>query len=168
MLENWKRLVIGVDRTSFDFRFESFLSNLPWETFSYCVTDQPSMILSRKSVLNFKLSVLTFPRLISCLSAMLDEQWAKIVQSENMISTPIYLECNKMHLSKVCVQEFSYFMSGLEFTWTRVLASTSPHVLAWHMGRDYGDYRASELTERQVRGFVYSWFLENTEKTKAS
>ena len=39
--------------------------------------------------------------------------WAKIVQSEN-ISTPIYVECDKMYRSKVCVQEFSYFVSGLD------------------------------------------------------
>ena len=52
-------------------------------------------------------------------------------------------------------------------TWTRARAHTRPHVLAWHMGRDYSDSRASELTDRQVSGFVYSWFLENTEKTKA-
>ena len=34
------------------------------------------------------------------------------MQSEN-ISTPIYVECDKMYRSKVCVQEFSYFVSGL-------------------------------------------------------
>ena len=33
--------------------------------------------------------------------------------SEN-IAIPIYVECNKMYKSKVCVQEFSYFMSGLD------------------------------------------------------
>ena len=42
---------------------------------------------------------------------LLDEQRAKIVQSEN-ISTPIYVECHRMYQSKVCVQEFSYFVSG--------------------------------------------------------
>ena len=52
--------------------------------------------------------------------------------------------------------------------WTRALASNRPHVLAWHIGRDYCDCRASELTDRQVNGFVFSWFLENTENTKAS
>ena len=36
-----------------------------------------------------------------------------IVQSEN-ISTPIYVECDKMYQSKVCVQEFWYFVSGLD------------------------------------------------------
>ena len=56
-------------------------------------------------------------------------------------------------------------------TWTWARASTRPHVQAWHTGRDYSDCTArlsSELTDRQVSGFVYSWFLENTEKTMAS
>ena len=44
---------------------------------------------------------------------LLDELWAKIVRSES-ISTPIYVGCDKMYQSKVCVQEFSYFVSGLE------------------------------------------------------
>ena len=29
------------------------------------------------------------------------------------ISTPIYVECDKMYQLKVCVQEFSFFVSGL-------------------------------------------------------
>ena len=33
--------------------------------------------------------------------------------SEN-ISTPIYVECCEMYQSKVCFQEFSYFVSGLD------------------------------------------------------
>ena len=44
---------------------------------------------------------------------LLDEDWAKIVQSEN-ISTTIYVKCDKVYRSKVCVQEFSYFVSGLK------------------------------------------------------
>ena len=54
-------------------------------------------------------------------------------------------------------------------TWTRARASTRPHVLAWHMGRDYSYCRASELTDSQVSGFIFSWFqvLKNTENTKA-
>ena len=35
------------------------------------------------------------------------------VRSEN-ISTPIYVECDKICRSKVCVQEFWYFVSGLD------------------------------------------------------
>ena len=31
------------------------------------------------------------------------------MRSEN-ISTPIYVECDKMYQSKVCVQEFSYLL----------------------------------------------------------
>ena len=34
------------------------------------------------------------------------------MRSEN-ISTLIYVECDKMYRSKICVQEFSYFVSGL-------------------------------------------------------
>ena len=30
------------------------------------------------------------------------------------ISTAIYVECDEMYQSKVCVQEFSYFVSGLD------------------------------------------------------
>ena len=33
--------------------------------------------------------------------------------SEN-ISTPIYVECNNMYRSKVCVQKFWYIVSGLD------------------------------------------------------
>ena len=35
------------------------------------------------------------------------------MQSED-ISTPIYVECDKMYRSKVCVREFSYIVSGLD------------------------------------------------------
>ena len=42
-----------------------------------------------------------------------DEQWSKIVESQN-ISTPIYVECSKMYWSKVCVQDFWYFVPGLD------------------------------------------------------
>ena len=37
----------------------------------------------------------------------------KIVQSEN-ISTFIYVECDKIYQSTVCVQEFWYIVSGLD------------------------------------------------------
>ena len=213
---------------------------------------------------------------------LLDEHWAKIVQSEN-ISTPIYVECDKMYQWKVCGRDFvsgldiqleqsknnspvckkigcrwqnttknilffframdmnlwlsvygesqrvvqlgfnswwvlkrsatprpfcvalspsvhwhvryccalyNFFFLGFRQwqsrtdrvvnlnttfqlplfwkTWTRARASTRPNVQAWRMCRDYSYCGALELTDRQVSGFVYSWFLENTEKTKAS
>ena len=220
----------------------------------------------------------------SKVDELLDEHWAKLVLSEN-ISTPIYVECHKMCQSKVWVQEFWYFVSGLDIqleqsksnnpicrgcwlqntchtllfldcrisadknlclvvkvswkwsgemgsnptgcwnslsplgnftrhwacqctdtstfyiavlsiifflgfhhwqsradlvvnlnvtiwlplfcrTWTWALAHTCPHVLAWHMGTGQSYCRASELTDCQVSGFVFSWFLENTEKLR--
>ena len=45
------------------------------------------------------------------INKLLNEHWAKIVQSENI---PIYVECDKMSQSEACVKEFSYFMSGLD------------------------------------------------------
>ena len=53
-------------------------------------------------------------------------------------------------------------------TWTWARARTCPHVRAWHRGRNYSYYRNSELTDSQVSGFVFSWLLKNTVKTKAS
>ena len=47
------------------------------------------------------------------VNELLDDQWAKIVQSENIL-TPIYVECYKMYQSKVCVQEFWYCLGGLD------------------------------------------------------
>ena len=46
---------------------------------------------------------------------LLHKHWAKIVQSENVqVSTPIYIECNKMYWPNVCIQGFWYIMSGLQ------------------------------------------------------
>ena len=67
-------VVTSVDRTSFDFRFEDFLSNLPLQTFIYCVTDKASITRSRRSVLNVKASVLTFSRSMSSWWATSIEQ----------------------------------------------------------------------------------------------
>ena len=47
------------------------------------------------------------------VNELLDEYREKIVQSEN-ISPPIYVECYKMYLSKVCVQEFGHIVLGLD------------------------------------------------------
>ena len=115
-------VVTSVDKTSFDFRrniFEqySFVS-IPLLRF-YCVNDQQSITRSRRSVLNFKLSVLTFSRLMSCQFSLFQGWWtARWALSKNCakwnISTPIYVECDKMYSSKVCVQEFSYFVSDLD------------------------------------------------------
>ena len=79
--------VTSVDRTSFNFLFEVFFSNLPLQTFIYCVTDQPSITRSRRSVLNFKLSVLTFSRSMSC-SMSIEQKLCevKIFQLQSMLN----------------------------------------------------------------------------------
>ena len=48
-----------------------------------------------------------------CSNQQLNEYWVKIVQSES-ISTPIYVQCDKMYSSKVCVQEFWFFVPGFD------------------------------------------------------
>ena len=80
-------MVTSVDRMSLDFQFEDFLSNLPLQTFIYCVTDQPSITQSRRSVLNFKLSVLTFSRSMSC-SMSIEQKLCKlkIYQLQSMLN----------------------------------------------------------------------------------
>ena len=63
------------------------------------------MTQSRRSVLNSSYQFSLFLEV--------DELLDEIVLSENIL-TPIYVECDKMYRSKVCVQEFSYFASGLD------------------------------------------------------
>ena len=64
------------------------------------------------------------------VNELIDEHWAKIVRSET-ISTPFYhVECLKMYRSKVCVQEFWYFVPDLEsLTRTTIL-----HAKKWVAG----------------------------------
>ena len=59
----------SVDRTSFDFQIDDCLSNLLLKiiVYSSCVTDQPFITQSRRSVLNFKFSLLTVLRSMSCM-----------------------------------------------------------------------------------------------------
>ena len=100
-------VVTSVDRTSFYFLFEDFLSavvNNHLLCYWPIIQNSISKICPKFQVLSshfFK------------VDELLNEQWAKIVLSEN-ISSPVYVECNKMHWSKVCAQEFWYFVSGLD------------------------------------------------------
>ena len=89
-------VVTSVNKTSFDFRYEDILSNLPLWTFIYCVTDQPSITRSRRYVLKFKLSVLAFWAAPWALS--------KTCAKWKNISTPIYVECVKMYRSRFAVK----------------------------------------------------------------
>ena len=65
----------------------------------HCFTGQPSITLSRRSVLNFKFLVLTFLRSMASQWAS-GKKWAKW-----KYSTPIYVQCDSMYRSKFCCQE---------------------------------------------------------------
>ena len=82
------------------------------ETMSGMILNRLQPKFAAKSVANEMLPVLG-KGVCSEVYELLGEHWVKIVQSEK-ISTPIYVECDKMYQSKVCVQEFSYFVSGLD------------------------------------------------------
>ena len=57
-------------------RSKDFLSNLPMKIIICCVTDQQSITRSGKSVMNFKFSLLTFLRLMSC-SVSIEQKLSK-------------------------------------------------------------------------------------------
>ena len=116
-----------------------------------------------------------------------DECWNSLLRLSHLALSPsvqwpaCFLYCCTLYNFKFCFLGFRQWRSRTDRvvnyttnwlplfwrTWTQALASTRPHVQAWHMGRDYSYCRASELTDCQVSGFVFSWLLENTEKTKA-
>ena len=50
---------------------------------------------------------------MSC-SMSKEQKLCKLALQSEDISTPIYVECDKMYRSKVCIQEFWYCLSSLE------------------------------------------------------
>ena len=97
---------VCIDLTSFNFQFKDegvFMSNL---LIIYYVTEQQSISQSRRSVLNFKFSVLTFLRSIVALEQNLCE--------EKRISTLIYFLCDNTDGQKVCGWRIWYVLSGLD------------------------------------------------------
>ena len=103
MMKIENHVVTSVEKMSINLWFEDYLSNLLSKTIIYCVTDQPSITWSWSSVLNFKLSVLTFSRPMSC--SMSIKEW---YFNSNICRTWY------MYWSKVCVQELWYVVSGLD------------------------------------------------------
>ena len=65
------------------------------------------------------------------------------MQSENIL-TPIYVECDKMYRSKVCVQEFSYSCLALIFN----LKNPSTTVL----------YAKKSVAGGEIRRVIYRFF----------
>ena len=101
--------VTSTDRKNFDFLFEDFFGQSAFVN-NHLLCYWPTIHnLISKICPEFQVISSHFFE----VDELLDEHWVKIVQSEK-ISTPIYVECDKMYRSKVCVQEFSYFVSGLD------------------------------------------------------
>ena len=102
--ENSIESATSVDMTSFDFRFEE----------QYCFVNI-HLLCYRPTIHNSISRICPKFQVVSShlfeVDELLDELWAKIARSEN-ISTPIYVERDKMYRSKVCVQEFSYFVTN--------------------------------------------------------
>ena len=101
--------VTSLDRTSFDLKI--------WRFFEQSSFVNNHLLCCWPTIHNSIPTICPKFQVVSShffeVDELLDEHWAKIMRSEN-ISTPIYVECNKMYWSKVCVQEFSYFVSGLD------------------------------------------------------
>ena len=84
--------------TIFDFWFDDFFSSLPLKIITHCVIDQPSITQSRRSVLNFKFSVVKYLRLMSC-SISIEQKlvratvsratWVRFLQSDETLCRPL-------------------------------------------------------------------------------
>ena len=98
---------------SLEYLLKRIWKNLPLKIIIYCGTDQPLLVTAwfQRSVLNFKLSVLTFLRL------MFDEHWAKNLWREifQIHSMSNQLQCDSMCWSKYISLEFQCILSGLNF-----------------------------------------------------
>ena len=111
-----------IDWTRLNFQFNIFFSNLPLKKINYCVSDQSFKTPSRRSVLNFKFSVLTFSRSMLVSSLSCSQCSMSIVQkmflSEN-ISTAIYVHCNIVYKrfavknSGISVLSLIFYLSNL-------------------------------------------------------
>ena len=92
----WKpcRLIVEtcIGWASLEYLLKRIWKNLPLKIIIYCGTDQPLTAWFQRSVLNFKLSVLTFLRL------MFDEHWAKNLWREifQLHSMSNQLPCDSM------------------------------------------------------------------------
>ena len=87
-----------------NFFFSNLLKmNLLLKIIIYCVTDLPSITESQRSIVNFKFSLLTFLKSMSCFISI--EQTWNIVWRE-IFSTLIYVQCYNMYQQKVCVRVY--------------------------------------------------------------
>ena len=101
-------VVTSVDRTTSIFNLKIFLAVCLCKHLStVLLTNHPKHDLEDLSYIS------------SYQSSLFQGQWAALWALRKNCAkwkywTPIYAECYKMYWSKVCVQEFSYFVSGLD------------------------------------------------------
>ena len=99
---------------SLEYLLKRIWKNLPLKIIIYCGTDQPLLVTAwfQRSVLNFKLSVLTFLRL------MFDEHWAKNLWREifQIHSMSNQLQCDSMCWSKYFSPEFQFAIFDHTYT----------------------------------------------------
>ena len=87
-----------------------FYLKIFWAIFLiYCVADQQSITRSRRSVLTSSYQFSLFWGQWAAQCAM-----SKNCAKKKKNSTPIYVKCDKMYWSKVCVQSFWYCVPGLD------------------------------------------------------
>ena len=106
----------SIDRTSFNFRFNFFFSNLLLKTIIFRVNGQPSITLSRRSVRNLKFSVVTFLRLMSC--SMSIEQ--KLCEDKNLNSNLCRISWNvsrKCLLSRIVYLVWPWYSTWAIHKW---------------------------------------------------
>ena len=92
---------------------------------------------------------------MSC-SVRLCEQWAKFVWSEN-ISTPIYVDCDKMYWAKVCIQEFWYYLGlifNLSYLRSTILQATKGLQVVKHFKLYDRSYTNFFCRQTQTNGWV--------------
>ena len=75
------------------------------------------------------------------------------VQSEN-ISTPIHVECEKMYRSNICVQEFWYFVSGLD------IQNGSPVLCVQDCRSRIVLYAKKSVAGGEIQRVIYRFFFE--------
>ena len=82
------------------------------------------------------------------------------MQSEN-ISPPIYVECYKMYLSKVCVQEFGHIVPGLDIQ--PGIAVLQRRVINQFLARDRYERMAQWLRHLLVSPATWNGFSQGAE-----
>ena len=79
-----------------------------------------------------------------------EQKLCKLALQSEDISTPIYVECDKMYRSKVCIQEFWYFVSGLDIQLEKSEYESLYDSPVWQV--------AKNLAGGEMRRVIYRFF----------